>query len=44
MDKGYDSEEIHELIQDTFNACSIPDQNQETDFRILSKTPRSSVR
>jgi hypothetical protein len=23
MDKGYDSEEIHELIQDTLNSCSI---------------------
>jgi len=23
MDKGYDSEEIHELIRDRFNACSL---------------------
>jgi len=23
MDKGYDSEEIHELIRDTLNSCSL---------------------
>jgi hypothetical protein len=30
MDKGYDSEEIHELIHDTFNSCSlIPVRNRK---------------
>ena len=30
MDKGYDSEEIHELIQDTFNSCAlIPVRNRK---------------
>ena len=30
MDKGYDSEEIHELIRDTLNACSlIPVRNRK---------------
>jgi len=30
MDKGYDSEEIHELIQDTLNSCSlIPVRNRK---------------
>jgi hypothetical protein len=30
MDKGYDSEEIHELIQDTMNSCSlIPVRNRK---------------
>ncbi|WP_394339193.1 hypothetical protein [Methanoregula sp. UBA64] len=30
MDKGYDSEESHELIQDTLNSCSlIPVRNRK---------------
>ena len=30
MDKGYDSEEIHELIRDTLNSCSlIPVRNRK---------------
>jgi transposase len=30
MDKGYDSEEIHELIHDTLNSCSlIPVRNRK---------------
>jgi hypothetical protein len=30
MDKGYDSEKIHELIQDTLNSCSfIPVGNRQ---------------
>jgi transposase len=30
MDKGYDSEDIHELIQDTLNSCSlIPVRNRK---------------
>jgi hypothetical protein len=30
MDKGYDSEEIHELIRDIFNSCSlIPARNRK---------------
>ncbi len=30
MDKGYDSEEIHELIRDTFNSCFlVPVKNRK---------------
>ena len=46
MDKGYDSEEIHELIRDTLGSCSlIPVRNRKRK-RIsgyLSKTDRSII-
>jgi hypothetical protein len=32
MDRGYDSEEINELIRDSFNSCSLsPVRNKKTN-------------
>jgi|SRR5665647_721773 len=38
MDKGYDSEEIHELIQDTLKSCSLIPVSNRKRKRILGIT------